>query len=126
MNFDEWGTVISDTASGFQPFGFAGGLQAPETGMVRFGARDYESSTGRWTTKDATRFGGGPNFYAYANLDPANYIDPDGHHPILIGVAIVALVIGYGSLLASDDAARSYSGMVSTSTGHRTVERDSA
>ena len=30
--------------------GFAGGLHDPDTALVRFGARDYDPATGRWTT----------------------------------------------------------------------------
>jgi RHS repeat-associated protein len=52
IEYDEFGRVSSDTAPGFQPFGFAGGLVDRETGLVRFGARDYDPHTGRWTTKE--------------------------------------------------------------------------
>ncbi|MBX3263378.1 MAG: RHS repeat-associated core domain-containing protein, partial [Labilithrix sp.] len=75
----EWGVVTNDTAPGFQPFGFAGGLWDRDTGLVRFGTRDYDPTTGRWTTKDASRFGGGLNFYVYCDGDPINRIDTDGH-----------------------------------------------
>jgi RHS repeat-associated protein len=49
--YDAWGnrTLIAGAAD-FVPFGFAGGLFDPETGLTRFGARDYEATTGRWTT----------------------------------------------------------------------------
>jgi RHS repeat-associated protein len=43
----------------YQPFGFAGGLYDADTGLVRFGARDYDAETGRWTGKDPIRFAGG-------------------------------------------------------------------
>ena len=42
IDYDEWGNVTQDTNPGFQPFGFAGGLQDPDTGLLRFGARDYD------------------------------------------------------------------------------------
>jgi YD repeat-containing protein len=42
IDYDEFGNVTADTNPGFQPFGFAGGLYDPDTGLVRFGARDYE------------------------------------------------------------------------------------
>ncbi|MDS4031603.1 MAG: hypothetical protein RKO66_16235 [Candidatus Contendobacter sp.] len=35
-----------DTSPGFQPFGFAGGLYDKDTGLVRFGARDYGAADG--------------------------------------------------------------------------------
>jgi len=48
IDYDRSCLVIEDTNPGFQPFGFAGGLYDPDTGLVRFGARDYDPFTGRW------------------------------------------------------------------------------
>jgi RHS repeat-associated protein len=80
--YDEFGIVTNETlALGFQPvpFGFAGGLYDRDTGLVHFGAREYDPETGRWTRKDPSGFGGGAlNLYAYAGNDPVNYIDPSG------------------------------------------------
>ncbi len=77
--YDEWGVVTADTAPGFQPFGFAGGLYDPDTKLVRFGARDYDPESGRWTAKDPIDFDGGDtNLYAYASGDPINLADPAG------------------------------------------------
>lgn len=79
MDYDAWGKVITDTNPGFQPFGFAGGLYDPHTGLTRFGARDYYAVTGRWTSKDPILFDGdGPNLYSYSINDPTNLIDPNG------------------------------------------------
>jgi len=79
MNYDEFGVVLMDTNPGFQPFGFAGGLYDPQTGLVRFGVRDYDAQIGRWTTKDPILFEGeDTNLYAYSASDPINYFDPDG------------------------------------------------
>lgn len=55
LDYDEWGNVTYDSSPGFQPFGFAGGLYDRDTGLVRFGARDYDPQTGRWTNKDPLR-----------------------------------------------------------------------
>ncbi len=79
MNYDEFGNVTSDSNPGFQPFGFAGGLYDRDTGLVRFGARDYDPSTGRWTVKDPIGFSGGDtNLFGYVLNDPVNLIDNNG------------------------------------------------
>jgi RHS repeat-associated protein len=79
MDYGPWGEVLVDTNPGFQPFGFAGGLWSAETGLVRFGARDYDPELGRWTAKDPLLFDGGDtNLYAYAGNDPVNFVDPSG------------------------------------------------
>jgi RHS repeat-associated protein len=79
LDYDEFGQVTLDTTPGFQPFGFAGGLFDPDTGLLRFGVRDYDPFTGRWTTKDPIRFvGGDSNLYGYVLNDPVNWIDPWG------------------------------------------------
>lgn len=79
LAYDEFGKVVADTNPGFQPFGFAGGLYDRDTGLVHFGARDYDPRTGRWTTKDPIGFDGGDtNLYAYTMNDPVNLIDPSG------------------------------------------------
>ena len=79
MDFDEFGKVVNDTNPGFQPFGFAGGLYDFQTGLVRFGARDYDPETGRWTVKDPIGFRGlDTNLYGYALSDPINFVDTNG------------------------------------------------
>jgi RHS repeat-associated protein len=82
LDYDEFGRVLSDTAPGFQPFGFAGGLYDWDTKLVRFGARDYDPGMGRWTSKDPIGFGGGDtNVYVYVANDPVNVTDPTGLAP---------------------------------------------
>jgi RHS repeat-associated protein len=83
LEYDAFGAVIRDTQPGFQPFGFAGGLYDPDTKLVRFGARDYDAESGRWTTKDPIGFlGGDANLYAYVLNDPVNAVDILGTAPI--------------------------------------------
>ncbi|MBK8939830.1 MAG: RHS repeat-associated core domain-containing protein [Polyangiaceae bacterium] len=65
LDYDSWGRVLLDTSPGLQPFGFAGGLYDPDTGLVRVGARDYDAETGRWTAKDPSG-SPGPNVYHYS------------------------------------------------------------
>jgi RHS repeat-associated protein len=95
MDYDELGRVVLDTSPGLQPFGFAGGLYDADTGLVRFGARDYDAETGRWTAKDPLLFeGGDTNLYAYALGDPINRVDPTGRSATVwewaVGVGIAA------------------------------------
>ncbi len=79
LDYDEFGNVTLDTNPGFQPFGFAGGLYDLHTKLIRFGARDYEAETGRWTVKDPIDFDGGDtNLYGYVATDPINFLDPEG------------------------------------------------
>src|SRR5580704_1431222 len=54
------------------------GLYDTDTGLVRFGARDYDASVGRWTSKDPIRFKGGMNLYGYVVNDPVNRCDASG------------------------------------------------
>ena len=87
LDYDEYGQVLTDTNPGFQPFGFAGGIDDRDTGLVRFGARDYDPRTGRWTAKDPIGFGGGSaNLYTYTSGDPINYIDTFGLSEIRRGI----------------------------------------
>jgi RHS repeat-associated protein len=78
LDYDEFGRVLNDSNPGFQPFGYAGGLYDPDTGLVRFGARDYDADAGRWMSKDPIGFEGGNNWYAYVGNNPVNFIDPLG------------------------------------------------
>jgi RHS repeat-associated protein len=79
IDYDEFGNITADTNPGFQPFGFAGGLYDQHTGLTRFGARDYDAQTGRWTAKDPIKFrGGDTSLYGYTLNDPVNRIDPPG------------------------------------------------
>ncbi len=79
-SYDAFGVSLTDDLPGFLPFGFAGGLEDLDTGLIRFGARDYDAETGRWTTKDPIQFAGGDtNLYVYAANNPINAIDPSGN-----------------------------------------------
>jgi RHS repeat-associated protein len=96
LDYSAFGAVLRDTNPGFQPFGFAGGLYDRDTGLVRFGARDFDAETGRWTAKDPILFAGGSsNLYAYAENDPVNFFDPDGkgHFTWLKTLAVIETLL---------------------------------
>jgi len=97
IEYDSFGNIIDDTDPTFEvPFGFAGGLHDQDTGLVRFGHRDYDPDTDRWTAKDPIFFAGGDtDLYGYCLNDPANFIDPEGK--ILGYVAAGATVVAAGT-----------------------------
>jgi RHS repeat-associated protein len=97
--YDEWGKVISDSNPGFQPFGFGGGLYDADTGFVRFGARDYDPETGRWTSKDPILFNGGINLYRYNFNDPVNFVDVTGRNPVAVALEGAELGAEIGTAL---------------------------
>ncbi|MDP2673555.1 MAG: RHS repeat-associated core domain-containing protein [Dehalococcoidia bacterium] len=80
IEYDSFGVKLSDSNAAFDlPIGFAGGLDDTATGLVRFGFRDYDAASGRWTARDPALFGGGQaNLYAYVNSNPVNLRDPSG------------------------------------------------
>lgn len=96
-DYDEFGNLIFETiAPGLTrlPFGFAGGLYNPDTKLTRFGARDHDAETGRWTAKDPVRFGGGDvNLYGYVLDDPINSVDPGGQIAVSVALFVGGIVI---------------------------------
>ncbi len=79
IDYDVWGNITNNTHPDLQPFGFAGGLYDQQTKLTRFGARDYDAETGRWTAKDPIGFEGGDyNLYGYVANDPVNFTDSQG------------------------------------------------
>jgi RHS repeat-associated protein len=80
IDYDSFGNIIADTDETFKvPLGFAGGLHDRDTGLARFGYRDFDPDVGRWTAKDPIFFeGGDTDLYGYVLNDPINLIDPDG------------------------------------------------
>ncbi len=81
--YDALGRPTINTAPGWQPFGFAGGLHEHVGGVVRFQARTYDPFIGRFLSRDPLGFAGGQvNLYQYALGDPINNSDPTG---LLVG-----------------------------------------
>ncbi|MBK7584475.1 MAG: hypothetical protein IPI67_30255 [Myxococcales bacterium] len=99
ISYDAWGkpTASAGNPNVRGPFGFAGGLWDDDTGLVHFGARDYDPEVGRWITKDPSLFDGGMNLYAYAFSDPVNLVDPSGTIalPPQVYMAAGGFIIGF-------------------------------
>ncbi|WP_028062594.1 RHS repeat-associated core domain-containing protein [Solirubrobacter soli] len=79
VTYDSFG-VETDVSGAFElPIGYAGGLRDAATGLVRFGARDYDPAAGRFTASDPTFFrGSAENLYTYAGNNPVTQRDPSG------------------------------------------------
>ncbi|WP_422393763.1 RHS repeat domain-containing protein [Pseudodesulfovibrio cashew] len=78
--YDPFGGIIEDSNPALRiPIGFAGGLHDRDLGFVRFGWRDYDTFTSRWTAPDPMGDAGGdPDWYGYCLDDPVNGADPLG------------------------------------------------
>lgn len=115
LELDEFGNLVSESGDAtLLPHGFAGGLWDRDTGLVRFGARDYDPTTGRWTARDPILFAGADsNLYAYVGNDPINRVDSSGLavHAFPIVVGGVAGAIG-GLVSAFSDPNRTVTSVV--------------
>jgi len=80
ITYNTYGNILTDSNEAFTiPFGFAGGLYDADSKLTRFGYRDYDAYTGKWTAKDPIGFqGGDSNLYGYVLGDPVNFVDPTG------------------------------------------------
>ncbi|ADU61165.1 MAG: RHS repeat-associated core domain-containing protein [Pseudodesulfovibrio sp.] len=76
--YDPFGGIIESTNPALRiPLGFAGGLHDRYLGFVRFGWRDYDTFTGRWTAPDPLGDADGdPDWYGCCLGDPVNGVDP--------------------------------------------------
>ncbi len=82
---------VTGTGLDWMPFGFAGGIHDDDTGAIRFGAREYDPTVGRWLSKDSYLFGGADaDLYAYLRGDPVNWVDLNGHGPYWAAGTFVA------------------------------------
>jgi RHS repeat-associated protein len=115
IRYDSFGRVVESvgalTDAGITlPIGFAGGLYDPDLGQcgyVRFGLRDYDPFTGRFTAKDPLGYAAGdPDLYGYCLDDPVNGVDPWGLNTRGVGGGIYGELAGYhleGGVMVSED-----------------------
>jgi RHS repeat-associated protein len=81
-NYDAYGLLVSSTGTTPAPFGFAGqsGYQEDSDSSLKLlGERYYDSSIGRFLTRD--RIKDGRNWYTYCGNNPLAYTDPEGTSP---------------------------------------------
>ncbi len=131
VEYDSFGVKLYDSMPDiFLPIGFAGGLEDPHTGLVRFGYRDYDPSVGRFTAPDPLGdTGGDHDLYDYCVDDPVSMSDPTGLFPPLalfvlgkLGVAALAAAGTYGAAWVTDKLKGIRSGEESTSARDAAIE----
>jgi RHS repeat-associated protein len=80
--------TVTSSAAVIPTLGFAGGIYDEDTGLTRFGARDYDPVVGRWTANDPVLWAGGQaNLYAYVTNEPVNFNDVNGEMPVVVPAA---------------------------------------
>jgi RHS repeat-associated protein len=79
--YSTYGREIGRTGTTETPFRFCGahGVSTDPDGLVHMRARYYHPGLGRFLSKDPIQFEGGTNWYAYAEGNPAMFVDPTGN-----------------------------------------------
>jgi len=103
--YDSFGNIIEESGDFELPFRFAGGIWDEDTKLIRFGVRDYDSKTGRWTSVEPLGFAGARNWYVYAGNDGVNYLDLDGRKKKLASKTFKGKVGGKDYQRAMDELA---------------------
>jgi len=117
FEFDSYGQLLSESNPSFEfPFGFAGGLRDKLTGLVRFGYRDYNPDSGRWTARDPVLYQSGQlNHYVYVGNNPIDFRDPLGLW--CVGGSFYRIV-GAGAQVCCKNGICSYCGEVGLGIGN--------
>jgi RHS repeat-associated protein len=76
--YDSYGNLTASSGTTTNPFRYTGREFDPETGLYYYRARYYDPQIGRFINEDPLGFDGGMDFYAYADNNPVNEIDPLG------------------------------------------------
>jgi RHS repeat-associated protein len=100
---DSFGNILSDSNDAWDMvLGFAGGVEDPATGLIRFGLRDYDPVTGRFLTLDPLLFNvPQTHLYAYSRNTPQTRRDPSGL--LCVGLGMFNVVGVAGEICLDDD-----------------------
>lgn len=99
-DYDVFGRARNERGDVRQPLRHLGQYCDDETGLHYNVFRYYDPGLGRYLTPDPLRFRSGThNFYTYANGDPVNLRDPDGHLVFCTALLIIAGAAVVGGLI---------------------------
>jgi RHS repeat-associated protein len=90
VSYDPWGKSTESGSGALSDFGFTGHYYDRATALNLAWYRGYDPNLGSWLSRDPIGLGGGVNLYGYANNDPTNYFDPDGHVAVAAAPAAAA------------------------------------
>jgi RHS repeat-associated protein len=76
--FDAWGSV--EAGSSEPGYSFTGREWDPQTALYYYRARYFSPGMGRFISEDPLSFDAGVHFYAYAENNPSNWVDPTGQY----------------------------------------------
>ncbi len=83
-SYDAFGVLLASTGAPLGPFGFAGGTgyqEDSDSALKLVGHRYYDSSTGRFLTRDKAK--DGRNWYSYCEGNPLRGLDPTGFYDVV-------------------------------------------
>ena len=87
LAYDEFGVpLLEGQEKCYNPFGFTGYQTDEASGLYYAQLRYYEPTTSRMISEDPIC--SGPNWYAYVNNNPINYIDPLGLEKVVVSGGI--------------------------------------
>ena len=98
--YDAYGNTTKSNNTLNNPYQYNAEYTDSSTGLQYLRARYYDSSQGRFTTKDdylgEIEYPLSRNLYTYCYNNPLNYTDPSGHFGILAAIGIIATVVTVG------------------------------
>ncbi|MDO4299811.1 MAG: RHS repeat-associated core domain-containing protein [Clostridia bacterium] len=81
-SYDAFGNELNPDSSDTNPFRYCGEYYDDELESIYLRARNYNPSTGRFTTEDPIK--DGLNWYAYCGGNPVMFVDPSGLDDVML------------------------------------------
>lgn len=104
IQYDAFGNVTSSSGTWSGPFAYGGpyGYQSdPDSGLKLLGHRYYDSSTGRFLTRDPIQ--DGRNWYSYCDNNPLSFADINGAEKLVIVKRKGGFGLGSHALIGIED-----------------------